>query len=69
MGSLFSAPSPPPPAPPPPPVYNGEEEKRRLRIEALERRRRGRGGTISTSPKGFLSTSNDLPKRKSLLGE
>lgn len=68
MGGLFS--SPPPPLPPPPlSIDDGEAEKRRLRIKALDRRRRGRTGTIATSPKGFLSLSGELPKRKSLLGE
>jgi len=69
MGGLFSSPPPPPPLSPPLPIDDGETEKRRLRIEALKRRRRGRTGTIATSPKGFLSPGGGLPKRKSLLGE
>ncbi|NQU58165.1 MAG: hypothetical protein HQ513_13090 [Rhodospirillales bacterium] len=68
MGGLFSAPSPPaqmslPEAPDP------EIEARKKRLEEIERRRRGRSGTITTSPRGLLGLSDNAPKRKSLLGE
>jgi len=68
MGGFFSSPAPPPP-PPLPPVDNGEAEQRKQRLADIERRRRGRAGTITTSPKGFLTLLADIPKRKSLLGE
>ena len=32
------------------------EEERQRRLEAIERRRRGRGGTIATSERGVLET-------------
>jgi hypothetical protein len=55
MGSLFRSPSPPPPPPMPAlPTPNLEEEARKERLAALERRRRGRAGTITTSERGVL---------------
>ncbi len=56
MGGFFSAPSVPVP-PPPPPVVDTAEEERKARLEAIERRRRGRAGTIATSERGVLSDS------------
>lgn len=53
MGGFFSGPSSPPPPPSPPPVDTGEEERKR-RLEAIDRRRRGRTGTIATSERGIL---------------
>lgn len=53
MGGLFS--SPPPPPVEPTPVDTGEEDRKR-RLEAIERRRRGRAGTIATSERGVLDT-------------
>ncbi len=68
MGGLFSAPPPPAPlslpAAPDPAI-----EARKKRLEEIERRRRGRAGTIATSPRGLLGLSDNAPKRKSLLGE
>ena len=55
MGSLFRSPS--PPAPPPMPALprpDPEMEARKERLAALERRRRGRAGTIITSDTGVL---------------
>lgn len=68
MGGFFSAPKPPPP-PPPLPLPDTEEEDRKRRVEAIERRRRGRAGTIATSARGLLRLGDDVPRRKSLLGE
>lgn len=54
MSGLFGSPSPPPP-PPPLPVLEApdpDEETRKARLEALRRRRRGRLGTIRTTPRG-----------------
>ena len=69
MGGFFSAPNPPPPPPPPPPLPDPEEENRKRRLEAIERRRRGRAGTIATSARGLLGLGDQAPRRKSLLGE
>ena len=68
MGGLFSAPSMPAPLPMPKAV-DPEVEACKKRIEEIERRRRGRSGTIATSPRGLLALSDNLPRRKSLLGE
>jgi hypothetical protein len=43
------------------------EEK--ARVEAMDRRRRGRAGTIATSDRGLLSINGTVPQKKSLLGE
>ncbi|MGH6661223.1 MAG: hypothetical protein ACREB6_06765 [Rhodospirillales bacterium] len=69
MAALFGAPKPPPLPPPPPPLPDLDEEERRQRLAAIERRRRGRAGTIATSERGLLGLSDDAPRRKSLLGE
>ena len=53
MGGIFSSPAPPPAPPPPPPVDTSEDERKR-RLEAIDRRRRGRAGTIATSERGVL---------------
>lgn len=68
MAALFSAPK-PPPLPPPPPLPDLDEEDRGRRLAAIERRRRGRAGTIATSERGLLALSPTAPRRKSLLGE
>lgn len=68
MGELFSSPSLPPPMPMPE-VKDPEEEARKKRLEEMERRRRGRAGTIATSPRGLLSLSDNSQNKKSLLGE
>ena len=57
MGGFFSSPTTPPPAPPPPPD-TGEEERQR-RLEAIDRRRRGRAGTIATSERGVFEERDD----------
>jgi len=46
-----------------------EEDTRKLRLEAIERRRRGRAGTIATSARGLFGLNDPAPGRKSLLGE
>ncbi len=53
MGSFFRSPSPPPPLPALP-TPDPEEAARKERLAALERRRRGRAGTIITSERGVL---------------
>lgn len=72
MGGFLSTPKPPPlPAPDPGPDPAEEERKRRLQM--IERRRRGRAGTIVTSERGFLAPSGAGPGAsggaKNLLGE
>lgn len=57
MGGFFSAPS-SPPSPPPLPVVDPAAEERARRLEAIDRRRRGRAGTIATSERGVLSDSS-----------
>jgi len=69
MGGIFSAPKPPPPAPLPPPPPDPSEEERKWRIESLERRRRGRDGTIETSARGVLSENSAPAAKKTLFGE
>lgn len=55
MGSFFGSSSPPPPPPLPAlPGPDPDEEARKERLAALERRRRGRAGTIVTSERGVL---------------
>ena len=48
------------------PAPDPEEEGRKERLAALERRRRGRGGTIATSDRGILQPWSG---GKRLLGE
>ena len=59
--------SPPPAAPTLPPQPDPEEEARKQRLEAMDRNRRGRYGTIATSERGVLEPVNGTGK--SLLGE
>ncbi len=70
MGGFFSAPKLPPPPTPAPQPDPGEEERKR-RLEMIERRRRGRAGTVVTSERGFLASSDarQLRPHKNLLGE
>lgn len=68
MGGIFSAPS-PPPLPPAPEVVDPAIEEEKARLESMDRRRRGRSGTIVTSDRGLLETNEARPQKKSLLGE
>ncbi len=77
MGGFFSPPKLPPPPSPPPAAPDLAEEERKRRLQAMERRRRGRTGTIVTSDRGFLSPGVGLGAqrrhqrsgKKTLLGE
>lgn len=75
MGGLFSSPKPPAPAPEPPVVAppSTEEAERTERLKNLERRRRGRQGTIQTSWRGLeerTGANGTAPsKPKTLLGD
>lgn len=64
MGGFFSPPSAPPLPPPPPPIDTGEEDRKR-RVEAIDRRRRGRSGTIATSERGVLEQNSTEPSTPS----
>ncbi|MCW8915042.1 MAG: hypothetical protein OQK24_04220 [Magnetovibrio sp.] len=69
MGGFFSAPPPPPPPAPQTYVDNTAEQERQDRIDMIERRRRGRAGTIKTSERGLLSKTIPTQTKKQLLGE
>ena len=69
MGSFLGAPKPPPPPPPPAPLPDPADAERKLRLENLERRRRGRAGMIATSNRGLLSEAPVASGPKNLLGE
>ncbi|MBL4747320.1 MAG: hypothetical protein JKY17_00550 [Magnetovibrio sp.] len=68
MGGIFSSPS-PAPMPAQKVLPDPAKEAETARLESIDRRRRGRAGTITTSDRGLLSTNNNAPKKKSLLGE
>lgn len=69
MGGIFSSPSPPPP-PPPPSEEENQAEERKARLEDIERRRRGRNGTIHTSWSGALKPNEaSANTAKDKLGE
>jgi len=68
MGGIFSSPS-PPPMPTPAPLPDPAIAEEKARLESMDRRRRGRAGTITTTDRGLLSTNDTAPKKKSLLGE
>lgn len=68
MGGLFSAPEPPAPAPPEP-AKDPEAEARKKRLEEIDRRRRGRAGTIATSARGLLSPRDGGGETKTLFGD
>lgn len=44
-------------------------EETALRVEAQDRRRRGRGGTVQTSERGLVSLNANAQPKKTLLGE
>ncbi len=69
MASLFSSPSAPPaPYTEPAPTADPDAEAREARLGAMERRRRGRAGTVVTSERGLLASDGNLAG-KTLLGE
>jgi len=68
MGGIFSGPSAPPP-PAPAPVVDISAVEQKARLEAMDRQRRGRAGTILTTDRGLLKTTATKPAKKSLLGE
>ena len=68
MGGLTRAPQ-APAAPAPTPVVDTTVDKTQQRLDQLERRRRGRGGTIQTSERGLVTTNAKAAQKKTLLGE
>lgn len=69
MGAIFGAPKPPAPPPPPEPAVDPDVEARQRRMEEIDRRRRGRAGTIATSSRGLLQPSDGASSAKTLFGE
>jgi len=70
MGGVVSTPqAPAAPAVPTPVAGPVAVDEAGQRMEALERRRRGRSGTIRTSERGLVEKSANAPQKKSLLGE
>ena len=71
MGTLFSAPKPsaPPPLPPLPTDSDSDADERQRRLDALQRKRRGRSGLIRTSTRGLLKETTRTATGKTLLGE
>lgn len=67
MGGIFSSPSPPPM--PAPPQDDSKAEQEQARLEGIERRRRGRAGTILTSERGLRHLHERTSGPKNLLGE
>lgn len=68
MGSVFKTPK-PAKLPTETSAVDSDEKERQLRLETLSRIRRGRAGTIATSPRGLLVVSDWSANRKSLLGQ
>lgn len=69
MGAIFNPPDPSPPQLPTLAQPDPDAESRKARLEALMRRRRGRGGTIRTSLRGVLQPRNSASATKTRLGE
>jgi len=69
MGGILSSPKAPPAMPAPEPLPDPAIAEEKARVDAMDRRRRGRAGTITTTERGLLSTNGKAPQKKSLLGE
>ncbi|MBL4693558.1 MAG: hypothetical protein JKY92_09550 [Magnetovibrio sp.] len=68
MGGMFSAPKPPSMSASES-VPDVAKQNEKLRLDAMDRHRRGRAGTIVTSDRGLFTKTDDAPKKKTLLGE
>lgn len=57
--------------PPSPPVFTPAPtvDEVKLRADILERRRRGRSGTVLTSERGLVTEKDSETPKKTLLGE
>jgi len=69
MGGFTSAPQAPAVPAPTPVVDTTVQDEAQQHLDALERRRRGRGGTIQTSERGLVTKNAKTVQKKSLLGE
>lgn len=72
MGGIFSPPSPPAPTPVADTTTNTEAEDRARRLEEIDRRRRGRAGTVETGWRGVLNQTGNTTGQsgtKTRLGE
>lgn len=69
MSGIFKSPPAPPPPQPLPEVKDPDAAAREERLEALDRRRRGRTGTVETGFRGVLNSKGGTPAGKSKLGE
>jgi len=69
MGGILSNPSAPPAMPTPAPLPDYGAEDRQARLDAVDRRRRGRSGTVATSDRGLVRQNANAPHKKTLLGE
>lgn len=68
MGGFTRAPQ-APAAPVPTPVVDTTVDETQQRLDALERRRRGRSGMIQTSERGLVTPNAKAAQKKNLLGE
>ncbi|OEJ67526.1 hypothetical protein [Magnetovibrio blakemorei] len=70
MGGLMGgSPAPAPISTPAPFVDTQAATEAQQRLDAMERNRRGRNGTIQTSERGLVQLNASAPKKKNLLGE
>lgn len=70
MGGIVNAPQAPTAPTAPTPVDGAVAvDEAGQRTDALERRRRGRSGTIQTSERGLVQKSANAAQKKTLLGE
>jgi len=72
MGGIFSPPSPPAPTPVVETTTGTEAEDRARRLQEIDRRRRGRSGTVETGWRGVLSQPANTASQsgtKTRLGE
>lgn len=70
MGGIMSAPSAPAAVPAPAPVAETPVvDETQMRLDAIERNRRGRTSTIQTSERGLVNLNANAAQKKTLLGE
>lgn len=70
MAGIMQVPKAPPvQAVAPPPLPDPSADEAAMRLEAMDRRRRGRAGTVQTSERGLVSVNANAPQKKTLLGE
>lgn len=69
MGGMFSSPKPPALPPELPAPEDPAEAERTERLKNMERRRRGRQGTIQTSWRGLEQSNPATTQGKQLLGD